>query len=99
MTEVKLGKYIPFYYFSRGMLDFLGLGAPLLTTRCLPGAFATTTSQLPNQILGGFSHVFRHYIPGSRCVRKDLDTGKNIPRTTALDRSKGVGGPSGRDGR
>ena len=68
MAEVKLGKGVPFYYFSRGTLDFFRLSAPLLTTRRVPAAFTATKTQFANQILGGFSHVFRQYIPGSRWV-------------------------------
>jgi len=47
------------------------------------GAFAAPASQFANQLLGGFSHVFRHYIPGgcrvSRAafsdISKDFATG------------------------
>ena len=51
-----------------------------LFTSQLPGTFVATTSQFPNQILGGLFHVFRNYIPVGRRVgrlafsdiRKDL---------------------------
>jgi len=44
------------------------------------GAFADQAPQFDNQLLGEFSHVFGHYIPGIHVVaysniRKDLATG------------------------
>ena len=82
---MKLGKYVPFCYFSRGRLDLWTILLLLLTSRhsLTVGAFAAPASQFANQLLGGFSHVFRHYIPGgcrvSRAafsdISKDFATG------------------------
>ena len=80
MTEIKLGKDISFYYIS-GTLDLFRLGILLLlTSQSFPGAFAAPASQFVNQILGVFSHVFRHYIPcthvvACRDINKDFATG------------------------
>jgi len=72
VTEVKLGENITCYYFSRCTLDlsepfffFVFFLHPSTTSPwfvCGPG------SQYANEFLGGFSHVFRHYIPGGRHV-------------------------------
>jgi len=65
VTEVKLGKVFPFYYFSRGTL----FRPPLIyRQRRSVVAFAAPAPQCANQLLGGFSDIFRHYIPGSRRV-------------------------------
>jgi len=81
---MKLGKNVPFYYFSRGTLDLFRLGILLLlllpTSHSLLGAFAATAFQFANQSLGGFSHLFRDYIPGThfvacRDIGKDFATG------------------------
>jgi len=52
------------------MLGDLLLLLLLLTSRhsLTVGAFAATIPQFANQILGGSSNVFRHYISGSRRV-------------------------------
>jgi len=51
----------PFYYFSRGTVDLRANLHLLLTShRLTVGAFTATASQYADQILGGFSHVFRH---------------------------------------
>jgi len=69
VTEVKLGKDVPFYYFSLGTIDLWTILTLLLTShRLTVGEFAAPAPQFANQILGGFSHVFRHYIPGTHVV-------------------------------
>jgi len=97
VTEVKLGKDIPFYYFSRRTLDLFGTNLPLLlpTSRhsLTVGAFPVPASQFANQLLGGFRHVFRLYIRGSRRVGwaafsdigQDLATGKQRPAAHCFD--------------
>ena len=80
---MKLEK-IPFY-FSRGTLRLLSPPLLLTTRHSLTvGAVAAPAPQFANQLLGGFSHVFRHYIPGGRRrvgraafsdIGKDLATG------------------------
>jgi len=71
VTEVKLRKDVPFYYFSRGTLDLSTILPLLLTSHSLNvGALATSASQFANQILGVVSHVFRHYIAGGRRVSR-----------------------------
>ena len=83
MPGVKLGKDVPFYYFSRGTLDLCRILPPLLllTSRhsLTVVAFAATASQFANQILGAFSYLCRH---GRRFCRaafsdigQDLATG------------------------
>ena len=60
-----------------------GLSDLLLTSR-FSSLFAATTSQFANQILGIFSHVFRHYIPGGLCVGKAAvsDMGQDLATGT-----------------
>ena len=83
MTEVKLRKDVPFYYFSRGTLRLL---PPLLTSRhsLSVGAFTAPAPQFANQLLRGFSHVFRHYIPGGRRVGRAAfsDIGQDLATGT-----------------
>jgi len=85
VTEVKLGKYDLFYYFSRGM--FRLLPPPLFLTfrhSITVIAFTASAPKFVNQLLGGFSNVFRRYIPGSRFVGKAAlsDIGKDFATST-----------------
>ena len=80
MTEVKVGNYVPFYYFSLGTPWTLLL---LLLTSLYSltlDAYAAPTSQFANQILSGRINVFRHYIPGGRRVGRAAfsDIGQDI---------------------
>jgi len=69
VTEVKLGKEVPFYYNFRGTLDLFGtILFPTSHHSLTVGAFAAPASQFPNQLLGGFSYVFRQYITYGRHV-------------------------------
>jgi len=84
VTEVKLGKDVHFYYFSRDTLVLFVLGTLLLTSHSLPDAFAAPASQFANQILCEFSHVFIHYIPGTHVVSRLAcsDIGKDFATGT-----------------
>jgi len=85
VIEVKLGKDVQFYYFFRRTL----LPTPIfLTSRhsLRAGAFTASAPQIVNKPLGGFSHVFRHYKPGSRRVRRAAfsDIGQDLATGTQL---------------
>jgi len=65
------------------MLDLFGtiLPLPLNFHSFTVGAFAAPALQFANQILGGFSHVFRHYIPVTHVVAC-RDIGQNFATGT-----------------
>jgi len=74
-----------FIIFLGARLIFLRDGAPLLTfPHRFPCAFAATTSQYANEILGELSHLFRHYIPRGRwvCRLAFSDIGKDFATAT-----------------
>ena len=68
VSKVKLGKDVPFYYFSWGTFETILLLRLPSSHNITVGAFAAPAPQLPNQVLGGFNHVFKHYVPGGRRV-------------------------------
>ena len=82
---MKLGKDVPFYYFSRGTFDLFGTNLlPTSRHSLTVGAFAVPALHFANQILGGVSHVFRHYYSGGRRVGRAAfsDIGKVLATGT-----------------
>jgi len=86
VAELKPEKDVPFYYFS-GMLDLLRLVNLFLhNSDSLPGTFAGPASQFANEILGRFTHVFRHDVAGTHVssIHACRDIGKDFVTDTQI---------------
>jgi len=93
MTEVVIGKYVPFYYFSRGILRLLTPRLFLTSLHSITvGMFTALTLQFANQILAGsvscLDDVFTEVVVSvglrSAISVRILPPVRNVSRLTAL---------------